>query len=102
MLNLVTMLGDEELFQLTEVDQIWERLKQEINNVCDLLVPKVTTSDRKPLKWFTKPLKHLLNCVHTQRRKVKASPCDRERAKLSELEAKLQDGITDAKGTYRE
>ena len=62
--------------------------------------PKVHLKPHKHPKRFTGNIRHLLNCIRTQRRKCNNHPTYCYLSKLHNLENELQHKLTEAKCTY--
>lgn len=83
-----------------DIDSIWLKLKSIITNVCSQVVPTFNKKSRYYPRWFTAEVKHLLNCVHTLRKRLKSSRSVNLAIRLENLERKLGEACTVARSNY--
>ena len=77
-----------------DIDSAWNHLKSILSIGCSRYIPKIRINSHRPPKWFNSDIRHLLNRVHSLRRKVNRSPTPYLSEKLSFLEQSLQDLMT--------
>ena len=87
------------IYASTDVEFIWSHLKGVIWDACNLLVPLCERKKLRGPHWYTSEVRHLLNRVHTTRRRIKQiSAC--RLTKLDRLEKDLSEAIVLAKAKY--
>lgn len=84
----------------TDVEFIWINLKSVIWEACNLLVPRCEAKKRTGPRWFNHEVRHLLNRVHTTRRRIKRGSSTSLLSKLDMLEKELGGAIATAKANY--
>ena len=77
-----------------DIDSAWIHLKHILSIGYSRYIPKVKISSHHPPKWFNSDIRHLLNRVHSLRRRFKRSPTPQLSERLSSLEQSLQDLMT--------
>ena len=88
------------IYASTDVEFIWSHLKGVIWDACNLFVPLCERKKMRGPHWFTSEVRHLLNRVHTARRKIKQISSASLLTKLDRLEKDLGEAIVLAKTKY--
>lgn len=83
------------------IELTWSCLKDKIFKACELFIPRAKYSTHKLPKWFNSGIRHLLNRIHTLKRKLKKSSNATRLANLCSLELKLQELMSNAKENYK-
>ena len=88
------------IYASTDVEFIWSHLKGVIWDACNLLVPLCERKKLRGPHWYTSEVRHLLNRVHTTRRRIKQISSACLLTKLDCLENVLGEAIVLAKAKY--
>ena len=89
-----------EYYHLSDVEEVWATLKHILQTAIQAFVPQFLIKKKQHPKWFTPTIKHLLNCIHSLRRKYKKNPSNNLKLKLQAEEDNLQVLIVEAKSDY--
>ena len=78
----------------------WSFLKDSLLYACDLYIPTCSLHSNKYPPWFNADIKHLLNKIHTLRRRLKKKTTQQKTANLNSMELTLQCLIAMSKDLY--
>ena len=83
-----------------DINSAWNLLKSILSVGCSRYIPKVKINSHHPPKWFNSDIRHLLNRIHSLRRRINRSPTPYLSEKLSSLELSLQDLMTSTRTQF--
>ena len=71
-----------------------------ITRACDTHIPKIKVTQGRSSKWFTQEIRHLINKIHTQRRRLLKNNTIHRNSLISSLELELEHKIYSARSAY--
>lgn len=84
-------------YNATNINDCSSLIKQTLSQGCDLFIPRIKIPSICSPLWFTA---HMLNKIHTSKRKNRRNPTPVNKAKLLSMELTLQNMVASSKERY--